>query len=80
MVHPDHGGKGIARALANHVLEQARADGYRSMVFNAVVASNVQAVRLWQSLGFEILATIPNAFDHPVDGLVGLHVMHRKLD
>jgi ribosomal protein S18 acetylase RimI-like enzyme len=66
--------------LANHVLEQARADGYRAMVFNAVVASNVRAVRLWQSLGFEILATIPDAFDHPVDGLVGLHVMHRKLD
>lgn len=80
MVHPDHGGKGIARALADHVLEQARADGYRAMVFNAVVASNVRAVRLWESLGFEILATIPEAFDHPVEGLVGLHVMHRKLD
>jgi ribosomal protein S18 acetylase RimI-like enzyme len=65
--------------LADHVLEQARADGHCAMVFNAVVASNVRAVRLWQFLGFEILATIPDAFDHPVEGLVGLHVMHRKL-
>jgi hypothetical protein len=32
---------------------------------------------LWQSLGFEILTTVPQAFDHPAHGLVGLHIMHR---
>jgi hypothetical protein len=30
-------------------------------------------------LGFGILATIPEAFDHPTAGLVGLHIMHRFL-
>jgi hypothetical protein len=30
-------------------------------------------------LGFEILATIPEAFDHREHGLVGLHVMYLKL-
>jgi hypothetical protein len=34
---------------------------------------------LWQSLGFEILATVPEAFDHPDHGLVGLHVMYLLL-
>jgi hypothetical protein len=36
-------------------------------------------VHLWQSLGFQIIGTVPGAFDHPDDGLVGLHVMFRPL-
>jgi GNAT superfamily N-acetyltransferase len=79
MVDPAHGGRGVGRALGEHVLEQARADGYRAMQFNAVVASNVRAVALWQALGFEILATVPEGFCHPADGYVGLHIMYRKL-
>ena len=69
---------GAGRALGERVLDQARADGYRAM-HNAVVESNVRAVALWHSLGFEVLATVPEAFDHPTDGLVGLHIMHRPL-
>jgi hypothetical protein len=34
-------------------------------------------VALWQSLGFAIVGTVPDAFAHPVAGDVGLHVMHR---
>jgi ribosomal protein S18 acetylase RimI-like enzyme len=79
MVDPAHAGRGVGRALAVHVLEQARADGYRAMVFNAVVETNTGAVALWRSLGFEVLATIPEAFAHPTAGYVGLHVMHRRL-
>jgi L-amino acid N-acyltransferase YncA len=79
MVDPDHAGRGVGRALAIHVLAQARADGYRAMVFNAVVETNTGAVALWRSLGFEVLATIPEAFAHPTAGYVGLHVMHRRL-
>ncbi len=74
-----HGGRGIGRALGDRVLAEARAAGFRAMQFNAVVETNTAAVALWQSLGFEILATVPEAFDHPRFGLVGLHVMHRRL-
>nr|WP_281282086.1 GNAT family N-acetyltransferase [Rarobacter faecitabidus] len=79
MVSPAAAGCGVGRALAEHVIEAARADGYVAMQFNAVVETNAAAVALWKSLGFAVLATIPRAYQHPAFGLVGLHVMHRKL-
>lgn len=79
VVAPSGAGQGVGRTLAQAVLDGARADGYRAMQFNAVVETNERAVRLWESLGFEVLATVPEAFDHPTHGLVGLHVMHRRL-
>jgi ribosomal protein S18 acetylase RimI-like enzyme len=69
----------VGRALCRHVLDQARADGYRAMQFNAVVETNTPAIRLWRSSGFQILATVPEAFRHPVRGYVGLHIMHLTL-
>jgi len=44
-----------------------------------IAVQTVRAVSLWRSLGFEILATVPQAFRHPVDGYIGLHVMYRRL-
>ncbi|WP_283136777.1 GNAT family N-acetyltransferase [Rhizohabitans arisaemae] len=79
MVDPAHSGRGVGRALGEHVLDWARASGYRAMQFNAVVETNVRAVALWRSLGFEILATLPEGFRHPVHGYVGLHIMYQAL-
>ena len=79
MVAAQHSGKGIGRALAEHAIAQARADGFRSMQFNAVVATNTRAVALWQSLGFDVVGTIPEGFRHPEHGYTDLLVMHRKL-
>ena len=79
MVDPTAGGRGVGRALGEHVLEQARADGFRSMQFNAVVETNDVAVGLWRRLGFDVLCTVPQAFEHPVHGYVGLHIMFRWL-
>ncbi len=79
MVDPEHAGKGVGRALGEHVLTWARSAGYRAMQFNAVVETNTGAVALWRSLGFEVLATVPEAFQHPTHGYVGLHIMHRYL-
>lgn len=72
-------GRGVGRALADHTLSWARDHGYAAMQFNAVVECNEAAVRLWRSLGFEIIGTVPEAFEHPTRGRVGLHVMHRRL-
>lgn len=79
MVDPAHAGRGVGRALGEHVVDRARAAGYRAIQFNAVVATNAAAVHLWQALGFRILTTVPEAFDHPEHGLVGLHVMFLRL-
>ena len=79
MVDPDHAGRGAGRALGEEALAWARAEGYRAMQFNAVVATNARALHLWHALGFTIVGTVPDAFDHPTKGLVGLHVMHRRL-
>jgi L-amino acid N-acyltransferase YncA len=79
MVDPAYSGQGVGRALGAHVIAWARQAGYRAMQFNAVVETNTAAVRLWEALGFEILATVPQAFDHRVHGYVGLHVMYQAL-
>ena len=79
MVDPQHAGRGVGRALGEHVVDWARSAGYRSMQFNAVVETNEVAVKLWRSLGFEVLCTVPEAFDHAEHGLVGLHVMYLNL-
>ncbi|MCD2194048.1 GNAT family N-acetyltransferase [Actinomycetospora endophytica] len=79
LVAPDVRGRGVGRALVRAALETARADGYAGMVFNAVVATNVHAVRLYEQEGFAIVGTVPEAFTHPTAGRVGLHVMYRAL-
>jgi len=79
MVNPAHHGRGVGRALAEHVVAWARHSGFHGIQFNAVVETNTAAVRLWQKLGFEIIGTVPEAFDHPEHGLVGLHVMFLRL-
>lgn len=72
-------GRGVGRALGEYALAWAQAHGYAAMQFNAVVESNEVAVRLWQTLGFRIVGTVPEAFEHPTLGRVGLHVMYRRL-
>ncbi len=79
MVAPSAAGRGVGRAMAEHLLEEAKDRGYRAMQFNAVVETNNRAIGLWRSLGFRILTTVPEAFEHPAEGLVGLHIMHRTL-
>lgn len=79
IVDPALQGRGVGMALGNYVIEWARTRGYRGMQFNAVVETNDPAVHLWQKLGFEVLTTVPDAFDHPEYGFVGLHVMYKRL-
>lgn len=72
-------GRGVARAMCRHSLDRAKERGFRAMQFNFVVSSNARAVRLWESMGFEIVGRLPGAFDHPSDGFVDALVMFRTL-
>jgi L-amino acid N-acyltransferase YncA len=79
MVSPATRGHGVGRALGEEVIRWATERGFRSIQFNAVVETNAPAVALWRSLGFEIVGTVPEAFEHPTHGFVGLHVMLKRL-
>ncbi|HKR15395.1 MAG TPA: GNAT family N-acetyltransferase [Pyrinomonadaceae bacterium] len=79
MVASDARGRGIGRALGEYALSWARDHGYAAMQFNAVVESNLAAVKLWQALGFQIIGTVPEAFEHAQLGRVGLHIMYKPL-
>lgn len=72
-------GQGVARTLHQHSLGHARRRGFRAMQFNFVVSSNERAVRLWQSLDFQVVGRLPGAFRHPTLGFVDALVMYRDL-
>lgn len=79
MVDPAAHGRGIGSAMGLHSLEKARRLGFRAMQFNLVVGSNSAAVHLWQKLGFAIVGTLPEAFNHQKLGFVDAYVMYRSL-
>jgi len=72
-------GKGIARSMALHALDQARSSGFLAMQFNLVIATNLRAIGLWESLGFKTLARLPEVFAHPHLGYVDALVMYQRL-
>jgi len=80
MVSPSAQGHGVGRLMGEHCLAEARRLGFRSMQFNFVVSTNTAAVALWKKLGFEIIGTVPAAFDHRTLGLVDAYVMYRSLE
>ena len=58
-------GRGAGRALVSDCIQQARTHGFKVLQFNAVVATNTVARKLYESLGFVQLGTIPGGFRMP---------------
>lgn len=79
MVDPHTEARGVGRAMGRWVIDWHRENGFAAIQFNAVVETNVRAVRLWQSLGFEIVGTVPRAYRSRTRGPVGLHIMYLEL-
>ncbi len=61
-VHTGSRGRHVGEALVRHCLQKGRELGFRILQFNAVVASNTPALRLYEKLGFTRLGTIPGGF------------------
>ena len=61
-VKADRRGQHIGEALVTHCLQQGKTCGFRVLQFNAVVASNHAALRLYQKLGFEKIGIIPGGY------------------
>lgn len=79
MVAPEARRTGVGRLIGEFSIEEAKRLGFHAMQFNFVVKSNEKAVKLWQSLGFEIIGEIPEAFRHAENGLTNAYIMYRKL-
>jgi ribosomal protein S18 acetylase RimI-like enzyme len=79
MTSPGSRGKGIGKRMGEYSLKEAKKLGFSAMQFNIVVKSNEGAVRLWKSLGFEIIGEIPDAFNHKQNGLTNAYIMYRKV-
>lgn len=79
MTHPAARGRGVASAMARDSFNRAKAAGYHAMQFNLVVATNEQALRLWQRHGLQVIGRLPEAFRHRARGLVDALVMYRLL-
>lgn len=79
MVSPKFQGKSIGKTMGQHALIEAKTLGYAAMQFNLVISTNSVAINLWQKLGFKIIGTIPNAFNHQQYGMVNAHIMFREL-
>jgi ribosomal protein S18 acetylase RimI-like enzyme len=79
MVHPDARRIGYGETMCKHSIKEARKLGFKAIQFNMIVSTNIPAVRLWEKMGFEIVGTIPDAFNHSTKGYVDAYVMYRKL-
>lgn len=72
-------GRGIATQMCEHSQDEARNRGFRAMQFNLVVKTNEASVYLWKKLGFDIVGTLPGAFNHAKFGFVDALVMYKAL-
>lgn len=79
MTAPHARGRGVARAMGEHSLDQARTAGFAAMQFNFVIATNAPSIRLWTGLGFTTLCRLPGVFRHPGEGYVDALVMFKAL-
>jgi L-amino acid N-acyltransferase YncA len=71
--------QGIGSRLCQHSLQAARRLGFRLMQFNLVVSTNTAGIRCWQRNGFEVVGTLPGAFQHRQLGDVDALVMIQSL-
>lgn len=61
-VDPDVRGVHIGEKLVKDCMARGRDLGFRILQFNAVVATNIHAIHLYERLGFTRLGTVPGGF------------------
>ena len=64
-VRSDVRGRHIGEIIVTHCIKKAHELGFRILQFNAVVADNLRARKLYKKLGFIELGTIPGGFRMP---------------
>lgn len=79
MVLPAARGRGVARAMAEDSFRRAKAQGFRAMQFNLVIATNEVAMHLWHSVGMRDVGRLTEAFRLPSGEYADALVMYRLL-
>lgn len=72
-------GQGVASSMCMHSQQVAVDLGFRAMQYNLVASTNEGAIRLWKKLGFQVVGTLPNAFNNKSAGYVDALVMYKEL-
>jgi ribosomal protein S18 acetylase RimI-like enzyme len=79
IVAPSWRRSGLGRLLGTTMLDCAKAQGYRSVIFNLVFADNHPARSLWRQLGFEEAARLPSVVRKDDGTYQDAFVMFRSL-
>ncbi|MEA5513759.1 N-acetyltransferase [Nodularia sp. UHCC 0506] len=79
IVQPGLRGQGIGRFMGETMLVIAGNLGYEAVMFNLVFATNIPSVKLWQSLGFDIIGNIPRAVKLADGQVVEALIFYRAL-
>jgi len=69
-------GKGVGEKLVLHSIQKCAELGFKILQFNAVVASNFAALKLYKRLGFTDLGVIPGGFLNKNGIYEDIHVMY----
>ena len=72
-------GQGVASRMCEHSQKMAVKLGFRAMQYNLVVSTNKGAIRLWEKLGFQVIGTLPKAFNSNSSGYVDALIMYKEL-
>lgn len=72
-------GRGLAHRLCEASIAEARRQGFRAMQFNFVVSTNAPAIHTWESCGFFIAGTLPNAYHFRRERYVDAFIMYKEL-
>jgi L-amino acid N-acyltransferase YncA len=79
IVHPAMRGRGVGRLMGERMLQLAPHLGYSAVMFNLVFETNIASIRLWKSLGFEIIGRIPKAAKLNDGRMVDALMMYKEL-
>lgn len=78
-VLPSARGRGIGALLVKDSLRRAKALHFGGLQFNAVVASNQAALRLYEALGFSHIGVIPGGFRNLQEQYEDTHILFYDL-
>ena len=76
---PGSAGRGVARAMLDHSLIEAKALGFQAMQYNFVLETNNRALAIWTRAGFNQIGRIPRAFRLPDGNFTDALIFHKFL-